>query len=533
MSVNYPYYPVTMTRRTPVFGRAAVATSQYLATQAGLRILEKGGSAADAAIATAAMLTLVEPTGCGLGSDAFAIVHDGEKVHGLNSSGRAPAAWTREFFDAKGGIPKRGWDAVTVPGVVRGWSALWQRFGKLPFESLFEDAISQAERGFIVTPVVQKLWSRDHEILRDQPGFIKMFTENGHVPNVGQRFVNRGMADSFRAIAKTQGEDFYTGELAAKIIAFAKETGGSMTAADLEAHQADWVDLLQMDFGETTLYEIPPNGQGIAALIALNILKHTSFDKWDGEDWRGTHLQIEAMKLAFSDLLAHVADPDYMAFDPARLLDPSYGAERAALIDPNRAQVFGAGKPGGGGTVYLCAADEDGMMVSFIQSNYMGMGSGVSVPGTGIHFQNRGANFTMEKGHPNEVAPMKRPFHTIIPGFITGANGLRMATGVMGAFMQAQGHLQMLVRTQILGQDVQTAIDAPRWRFMEGNQVEVEEAFSQSLVQSLRDAGHDIKIIPWSEGLGFGGAQLIQTLPGGGYVAGSDPRKDGMALVLG
>ncbi len=493
-------------------------------------MLAKGGNAVDAVIAAAITLTQVEPTGNGLGSDAFAIVWDTENLHGLNASGRSPAAWTPERFDKMGGIPQLGWDTVTVPGAVGGWAELHKKFGKLPFETLFEPAIRYAENGFVISPIIGKLWGIAAGKLHDQPGFADHFMPDGKILKAGDRFKSQNAANTLRSIAESYGESFYRGELAEKIAANAKLHGGLMTEQDLASNAPDWCGTVSQGFDHFTLHEIPPNGQGISACMALGMLAHTGIRDFGPEDPKAMHLMLEAVKLAFSDAAAYVADPAHMHDVGAdALLDPGYLAERAKLIDPDRAQEFGPGQPGSGGTVCLSAADADGMMVSFIQSNFDGFGSGVVVPETGIHLQNRGCGFSMQDGHPNQVAGQKRPFHTIIPGFLMGEKDPLMAFGVMGGMMQAQGHVQMALRTQIWGQDVQTAADAPRWRFEQGMRVSCEESMDKDILQALKDMGHHVEIEKPDLAFGFGGAQLIHKLDAGGYAGGSDPRKDGGA----
>ena len=517
-------------RRSPVMADNVVATSQPLAAQAGVAMLARGGNAVDAALAAAAVLTVVEPTGNGLGSDAFCLLWDGSRMHGLNASGAAPAGWTRERFAGAEEMPFRGWDSVTVPGAVGAWAALSERFGTLDMATLLAPAIRYAEEGFAVSPVIAALWAKGAEELGDQPGFAEAFMPGGRAPRAGVRFASPGHAASLRAIAETGGRAFYEGELAEKIAAFAAAHGAALTLEDLAANRPDWVEPISAGFDGAHLHEIPPNGQGIAALMALGMLEATGLRALEADDPRALHLQIEAIKLAFADLYAYVADRSAMTgVTPEALLDADYLAARAALIDPERAQDPGAGAPKRGGTVYLSTADAGGMMVSFIQSNYAGFGSGVVVPGTGISLQNRGAGFTLEPGHPNEVAPGKRPFHTIIPGFVTRDGAPLMSFGVMGGPMQAQGHVQMLLRTQLWEQDVQTAADAPRWRFTEGRGVACEEAMPEATRAALAKMGHEITVEAPDNAFGFGGAQLVHRLPGGGYMAGSDPRKDGMA----
>ena len=521
--------PVYPSRRSPVLADNVVATSQPLATQAGIEILRRGGNAVDAAIATAATLTIVEPTGNGLGSDAFCILWDGQQLHGLNASGRAPAAWTLDRF--RNGMPERGWDSVTVPGAVSAWVELSDRFGKLSLADVLAPAIRYAEEGFIVSPVVGVAWGRGAAVLKNMPGFADHFMPDGRAPRAGERFVNHAAAATLRAIAETRGKAFYQGEIAEKIAAFAKETGGMITRDDLAAHSIDWCGTISQSFDDVALHEIPPNGQGIAALMALGILEHTSIRNHGPDDLESVHLQLEAIKLAYADLHRFVADRRFMTDVPeTALLDPDYLRARSGLIRMDQAQNFGPGAPKRGGTVLLNVADASGMMISFIQSNYDGFGSGVVVPGTGIALQNRGSGFSTDPEHPNCVAPGKRPFHTIIPGFVMKNGSPLMAFGMMGGQMQAQGHVQLLLRTQLWGQDVQTAADAPRWRMIEKLQVSCEPNMSEALLEGLSNIGHCIKVETPDNFFGFGGAQLVQKLPNGGYSAGSDPRKDGQAI---
>ena len=515
-------------RRSPVMAENVVATSQPLATQAGIAILQKGGNAVDAAIATAAVLTIVEPTGNGLGSDAFCILWDGKDLHGLNASGRAPAAWTPERF--KDGMPALGCDSVTVPGAISAWVELSKRFGKLEFAELLEPAIHYAENGFLVSPIIGTLWARIEDGLKSQPGFAEHFLPNGQAPKIGERFVNHAAAKTLRAIAETKGEAFYRGEIAETIAAFFKANGGAMTVDDLGAHEPEWCGTISQSFDTVALHEIPPNGQGIAALMALGILNHTSIRDYGPDDLAAVHLQLEAIKLAYSDLHQFVADRSFMkAVGEEALLDPDYLKSRALLIDQNRAQNLGAGAPKRGGTVLITTADASGMMVSFIQSNYAGFGSGVVVPGTGIAMQNRGFGFTNEIGHPNCVAPGKRPFHTIIPGFVMHGDDPLMAFGMMGGPIQAQGHLQLLLRHCLWGQDPQAAVDAPRWRMLDNLNIACEPNMAKGLLEGLAALGHQIQIEAPDNAFGFGGAQMIRRLPEGGYIVGSDPRKDGQA----
>jgi len=524
--MKFTHRAVYPSRRSPIFAQNVVAGSQPLAVQAGLSMLRRGGNAMDAALATAMVLVLVEPTGNGLGSDAFCIVWDGKDLHGLNASGRSPAAWNPARFSGHKQMPMRGWESVVVPGAVSAWVELSERFGKLPFATLFEPAIAYAERGFLVTPVIAELWRRGAEELKAQPGFAGSFMPGGRAPKAGERFVNAPLARSLRMIAESRGEAFYRGELAGRIAAFAKKHGAALTADDLANHKNDWTGTISQAFGDVTLHEIPPNGQGIAALMALGLLRHVGIDPLAPDSPESLHLQIEAIKLAFADVNRFVGDLHAMTnVTPAHLLDEKYLASRAKLIDRKRAQVFGPGAPTDGGTVCLAAADEAGMMVSYIQSNYNGFGSGVVVPETGISLQNRGYGFSLVEGHPNQIGPSKRPFHTIIPGFVMRGAQPAMAFGLMGGPMQAQGHLQMVLRTQISGQDPQTAADAPRWRAIDGLNVAVEKGVDRA---ALEQFGHVLTADEPDAACGFGGAQLVQKLDEG-YVAGSDFRKDGQA----
>ena len=529
MPQGYRYDSPYLTARRPVLAANMVATSQPLAAQAGLRMLLKGGNAVDAALAAAITLTVVEPTGNGIGSDAFAIVWDGSVVHGLNASGRSPAGWTRERFAGLSTMPERGWESVTVPGAVSSWVALSERFGALPFAELFGPAIHYAEAGFLVSPHIADLWAGGAAILAEQPGFAECFMPEGRPARAGELFRNPAIARSLRLIAETRGDAFYHGVLADQIAAFARQHGAALNAADLANHSADWCGTVSSRIGNVETHEIPPNGQGIATLIALGILAETEIAELAPDSLMAWHLQIEAMKLAFADVDRHVADPAAMRVTAARLLDPDYLKARARLIERGAAGKPATGVPQHGGTVYVSTADASGMMVSFIQSNFSGFGSGVVVPGTGIHLQNRGIGFSLEPGHVNEVGPDKRPFHTIIPGFACRDGHPVMSFGVMGGQMQAQGHVQMVLRTQLFGQNPQAAIDAPRWRVGNGRAVALEWSVPDELVEGLAALGHDITREAPDQSFGFGGAQAICRLEHG-YVAGSDARKDGLAV---
>ncbi|MFG1185362.1 gamma-glutamyltransferase family protein [Xanthobacter aminoxidans] len=533
-SAGYP------SRRLPVFGNNVVSTSHPRAAQAGLSMIGRGGNAVDAAIAAAAVMAIVEPCSNGLGSDAFCILWDGKGLHGLNASGFSPAAWTPEYFRAKYGadaktLPQRGWDAVTVPGAVASWVALSERFGKLRFADLLEPAIAIAERGFLVSTNVQHKWAAAATLpqLTSQPGFREVFLPKGRAPFVGEHVTMPGAARALRLIGETKGEAFYRGEIADALEANAKANGGALTAADMAAYAPDWVTPVAQDYRGYTVHEIPPNGQGITALMALGILSHFDLSGLSADSVEAQHLQIEAIKLAFADVYRYVADPRAMEISPADMLDKDYIAGRARLIDPRRAQRFAPGNPVRGGTIYLTAADASGMMVSFIQSNYQGFGSGVVLPDWGVSLQNRGFGFSLNPERANVVAPRKRPFQTIIPGFLTRDGQPVMSFGVMGGNMQPQGHVQTLVRMLDFAQNPQAACDAPRWRFDEGLSINLEPGNTPELLDGLAALGHEVAVLNDTY-QDFGAGQFIWRMGDPaveGYAAASDPRRDGQAAV--
>ena len=527
-------YPST---RIPVFARNAVSTSHPLGAQAGLRMLWRGGNAVDAAIAAAAAMTIVEPVSNGLGSDAFCLLWDGKELHGLNASGRAPQQWTPDYFAQRYGVqsnpPRRGVDSITVPGAVSAWVTMHERFGRLPFADLMEPAAEIAERGYLVPPVVQQKWRNGAPELSNQPGFREAFLPWGRAPAVGELFRFPAAARALRAIGASRGESFYQGEIAEAITSFIQQHGGCMSMADMAAHRAEWVQPLAKDYRGYTLHEIPPAGQGIAAQIALGILSNFDLAALGVDSAASQHLQIEAMKLAFADVYCYVGDAG-MEVTTEQMLDDAYLSARARLIDPTRAQDFKAGNPVRGGTIYLTAADESGMMVSFIQSNFAGFGSGVVEPTFGISLQNRGFGFSTDPQAPNGanlVAPGKRPFHTIIPAFLTQDGQPVMSFGVMGGNMQPQAHMQTLVRMIDYRQAPQAACDAPRWRYNEGLGINVEASMDPATVAGLQALGHAIEVIddPYQD---FGAGQFIWRMGDPaveGYQIASDPRRDGLA----
>jgi gamma-glutamyltranspeptidase/glutathione hydrolase len=537
--MNFNYQTPYTSTRLPVFARNVVSTSHPLAAQAGLRILWQGGNAVDAAIAAAAALTITEPVSNGLGSDAFCILWDGQQLHGLNASGSAPQAWTPGYFQSKYGAsattpPKRGMDSVTIPGAVSAWVALSERFGKLPFEDLLQPAIEIAERGYLLPVVVQQKWEAATPELQSLPGFAQSFLPWGRAPKVGELFKFPAAARGLRLIAQTKGQAFYGGEIAQALTRFSADNGGSHQVSDFAQFKPEWVTPLAKNYRQHTLHEIPPNGQGIAAQIALGILENFDLASLPVDGVASQHLQIEAMKLAFADVYRFVAERQGMEVSTEQMIDSAYLAQRAKLIDMKRAQAFGAGNPVKGGTIYLTAADENGMMVSFIQSNYMGFGSGCVEPTYGISLQNRGHGFTVSTATPNQanlVAPGKRPFHTIIPAFLTQNGQPVMSFGVMGGNMQPQGHMQTVVRMLDYQQNPQAACDAPRWRFNQGLEINVESSMNPQTVQGLKDLGHHVDVINDSY-QDFGAGQFIWRAGDPkveGYVVASDPRRDGLA----
>jgi gamma-glutamyltranspeptidase/glutathione hydrolase len=489
-------------------------------------MLARGGNAVDAALATAITLTVVEPCSNGIGSDLFAILWTGDELVGLNASGRAPAAWSPKRFAGRQAMPERGWESVTIPGAVSGWAALSRRYGKLPFGDLFEPAIHYARDGWHVSPVIAEKWALAVPNMPKDLGWPDVFMPHGRVPQVGERFACPAMADTLEKIAASGGESFYRGELAQAMVNASQAAQGAHALA-IRGARGRWVAPLAQDYRGFTVHEIPPNGQGVSALMALGMLEHFDLAGRAGDSAAVQHLLVEAMKLGFADAYRYVSDPRTMPFPAAALLDRDYLAARARLIDARRAQDFGPGDPPRGGTVYLCAADAAGMMVSLIQSNYMGFGSGVVVPGTGISLQNRGADFVLQPGHPNEVGGGKRPYHTIIPGFVTQDRRPYAAFGVMGGPIQPPGHVQTLVRLIDYKMNPQAVLDAPRWKLNADGSLDLEDTASSELRAGLIALGHNMKSLANSY-MDFGAGQFIVKTDDG-YIAASDPRRDGHA----
>jgi gamma-glutamyltranspeptidase/glutathione hydrolase len=522
---QYPY----PSRRMPVMGRNVVATSQPLAAQAGLRMLQQGGNAVDAALAAAIALTVVEPTSNGLGSDAFALVWDGQTLTGINGSGRSPGRWTPERFAGREAMPVVGWEAVTVPGAVDAWVQLSDRFGDLPFDALFGPAVAYAAGGYPVSPLTARRWAEAAETYRDFEAFAATFLPEGRAPRPGEIFRCPEMARTLQEIGETRGASFYRGALAERIADDAAAHGAALSREDLAGHRSDWVTPLTVAYRDVEVHEIPPNGQGLAALVALGVLARFDLAAHAVDAADSLHLQIEAMKIGFAVAACHIADPRCMRHAPEDFLTSAFLDRQAGTIRRERAGGPAAPLPFDAGTVYLTAADHRGGMVSMIQSNFTGFGSGVVVPGTGISLQNRALGFTLEKGHPNTVDGGKRPYHTIIPGFVTRDGRALVSFGVMGGYMQPQGHVQMVVRLCDYGQNPQSACDAPRWHIAEDGRLSLEPGIPAGVKRELSRRGH--VVVDEDPYWGYGGAQII-VREGDSYCAGSDPRKDGQAVAF-
>jgi gamma-glutamyltranspeptidase/glutathione hydrolase len=535
--MDLAHYPYATERVAVVARNGVVATSQALASQAGLAVLRRGGNAVDAALATAITLTVVEPTSNGIGGDLFALVWDGSQLHGLNGSGRAPAALTTQRVRDAGHetMPSRGWLTVTVPGAPQGWRDLHDRWGKLPFEAIFEDAIGYAEGGFPLSPTLAQGWHAGVEADKALIGpefaaWQPTFAPDGFQARPGAMWASPAHARTLRAIAASGAEDFYRGPLAQAIADFAAATNGTLTMADLAQHSSTWVEPITTNYRGYDVWEIPPSGQGLTALLALNILEGFDFTRYQRDSAETFHLQIEALKLAFADAFTYIADPanDQQAAETLwkALLDKGYAAQRRSLIGETAA-TYDHGEPLRGGTVYLNAADRDGMMVSMIQSNYLGFGSGIVIPDTGIALHSRASGFSLSPGHLNELAPGKRPYHTIIPGFLTRNGAAIGPFGVMGGHMQPQGHVQMVVNMVDYGMNPQASLDAPRWYWTRGRSVDAEHSTPSHVVRGLQRRGHTIEVAP--DPGRFGRGQIIRRLESGVYVAGTEGRTDGTA----
>lgn len=522
-------------QRYPIYAHnGMVNCSSPQAAAAGLEILRAGGNAMDAAVAAAAALTVTEPTANGLGSDAFALIwHEKDRrLYGLNASGPAPmlASAERVLADGRdigGRMPRLGWTPVTVPGAPAAWAEITGRFGRLALAQNLAPAVRYAREGYPCAPNLAQAWG--HALAGYQKhlagpcfdAWFSTFAPAGRAPEAGALIRLPDHADSLEAIGRTDAKAFYEGELARTIDRESRKYGGYLRYEDLASYRAQWVEPIGLDYRGYRVCEIPPNGQGIAALAALNILKAFSFSRRDCP--QTMHRQIEAMKMAFADVLGSVTDPAHMTVDYRTLLTPEYGARRAAQMG-DRAQTWTDSLPPRSGTVYLCCADGEGNMVSYIQSNYMGFGSGIVVEGTGIALQNRGADFSLDPGAANVLRPGKRSYHTIIPGFLMKDGAPIGPFGVMGGYMQPQGHLQVIMNYIDFDMDPQQALDAPRWQWMRDGSVTVESRFDPELARALARLGHDIRCD--LDTSAFGRGQMIVRLDNGVLVGGTESRTD-------
>ncbi len=520
-------YRIASRRRVVFSTRGMVCSSQPLAAQAGLDALRRGGNAVDAAIATAAALTVVEPTSNGLGGDAFAQIWMDGKLYGLNSSGPAPALADADFLREKyGEIPMQGWYSVNVPGIPAAWAAAHKCFGRLPFAGLFNDAIAYAKDGYPVAPVVSRIWRGDLELFRPLKGeevfepWFETFAPEMRSPAAGELVRLPHHAETLRELAETGCESFYRGRLAREIDAWSRKTGGWLRAEDLAAFHPQWVEPIGIDYRGYRVWELPPNGHGLVVLMTLGIL--SGFDRLDGSP-ESVHRAIEAMKLAYADGKRYIAEPGAMEYTAAQFLNSDYLASRRALIGHEAIEPM-PGSPNCGGTVYFCTADGEGNMVSWIQSNYEDFGSGVVVPGTGIALHNRGCNFNLDPGSPNCMAPGKRPYHTIIPGFLTKEGRAVAPFGVMGKFMQPQGHVQAMINMLDLGMNPQEALDAPRWQWTGGKRIELESFYFPEISSELAHRGHQLAS---GDSLTFGRGQIIWRDESGVLCGATEPRADG------
>ncbi|WP_293686219.1 gamma-glutamyltransferase family protein [uncultured Phascolarctobacterium sp.] len=534
---NAQEYKYASRRRVVHAKRGMVCTSQPLAAQAGLTILQQGGNAIDAAIATAICQTIVEPTNNGLGSDCFALVWTGGKLHGLNGSGYAPQRLTPEAVAASGAtekMPLRGWEAVTVPGAPSAWAELHKRFGRLPFAKLFEPAIYYAEQGYPVSPIVARFWQEGIDALtpyKDNPAIAPWFATfdvhgNGVAPKTGELVTLPDHAKTLRILADSYCESYYRGELAQRLVEFSDKTGGYLSLEDLADYRAEWVEPVHINYHGYDVWEMPPNGHGITALMALNILKGMEIGAKDTGDT--FHKQIEAMKLAFADGMHYIADPRYMQTRVEELLSDAYAAQRRALIGETALEPT-HGKPFCGGTVYLCTADGEGNMVSFIQSNYKDFGSGIVLPGYGINLNDRGAGFSLNPELDDYLAPRKKPYHTIIPGFLTHEGEAVGPFGVMGAYMQPQGHVQVIMNTVDWLLNPQTALDAPRWQWIAGKEIWLESSVAPEIVEDLRRRGHEVRVL--EDDTTFGRGEIIWRDSNGVLAGATEPRADGVVAA--
>ena len=536
-----PPPPVVVGRSKIATKFGIVAASQPLAARAGVQVLEHGGNAIDAAIATNAVEALVEPYFNGIGGDLFVIYYEAKTgtLHGLNAGGWAPTGLSAAFLKSKGmeRMPNKGIYTVTVPGAVAGWDAMRAKFGKLPMADLMAPAIFYAENGFPVSEVIADAWARGTDGLAAEPYAAKTFLVNGRAPKAGEVFRNPDLAGSFRLIAEKGRAGFYEGKTADAILAISREKGGTMTAADLREYQAEWVEPISTTYRGWTVSELPPNTQGIAALMMLNLMEPFPMSEYGFHSTRALHVMIEAKKLAYADMLRYVADQKFAKTPVPAMLSKAHAKDRAGLIDPAKAacnvepSVFdGLTNSPGGDTIYLSVIDKDGNIVSLIQSLYGSFGSGLVAPGTGIMLHNRGGLFTLDEKHPNTLAPRKRPLHTIIPAFMQKGD-IRIGFGIMGGFNQAQAHAQFVADIADFGLDIQQALEAGRFTkgSFAGCDVQIEALVPEKVRSELKGLGHDVRVVPPRSGT-FGYGQAVMSDGTGVHFGASEPRHDGAAI---
>jgi len=524
-------------RRSAVMSnRGIVATSQPLAAQAGVSMLLQGGNAVDATIATAAALNVVEPYSTGLGGDAFALVYLSKtnELKALNASGRAPYAASLEVLRNLGyqEMPETGIHTVTVPGTLDGWCSLLDKYGTMSLAQVLAPAIELAEHGFPVTEIIGHTWKVNSAKLQSDASAARTYLIDGRAPQPGEIVVQPELARTFKKIADGGRDVFYKGEIAEAIVACSQENDGLITMQDLNSHTSNWVTPISTNYRGYEVYECPPNGQGLVVLLALNILEGYDLQSLGYNSPEYLHLLIEAIKLAFADADRYVADPDFVDIPLENLLSKSYSEQRRQLIDMNKVRIEVANPNTRGDTVYLAVTDKEGNSVSFINSVYQFFGSGVVVGGTGICLQNRGSLFSLQAGHPNCIEPHKRPYNTIIPAMVLKDGNLFLTLGVMGAFMQPQGHIQVLLNIIDFTMDVQSALNAPRFRYIQTNECSFEPGISPSVVEELVNKGCRVTELDDPYFQLFGGGQVIMVCPSGALIGGSDPRKDGCAIGL-
>lgn len=530
-----PLYHKYSSKRNLIYAKnGMVASSHPLAAQAGIDIMKKGGNAIDAAIATAATLTVVEPTANGIGGDAFALVWTKGKLHGLNASGTSPKSLSFEKLKEEGldAIPVYGFTPVTVPGIPSAWAELSNKFGKLTLKESLGPAIKIARGGHPVAPTVGRYWDRAYNIYKEKlqgdefSHWFQTFAPKGRAPRIGEIWSSPDHANTLEEIGDTNAESFYRGALADKIDKFSRKYNGYIRKEDLAEYKAEWVEPIKVNYKGYDVWEIPPNGHGIVSLMALNILNNFQLKEKDSSETY--HLLMESIKLAFADGQEYIGDNKHMKVKIEDLLCPEYAKERAKLIK-DMALTPEAGEPSRGGTVYFAVADGEGNMVSYIQSNYMGFGSGLVVPGTGISLQNRGNNFNMKEGHCNCIGPSKKPYHTIIPGFMSKDGKPIGPFGVMGGFLQPQAHVQLVTNTVDFHLNPQDALDAPRWQWVKEKTISIEPSFPNEIALSLIRKGHDI--VPQLDSGSFGRGQIIWRDDNGILCGGTESRADGYIAI--